>query len=118
MPLSRCSLTPPSRHRKRPGVLALFGRTAEFLFYHLLISFVDRVNRLPRERVMPEAMRLYRENIALKAQLDALTSELAKLPHRPRARLFRSAARPRHLGASAARHRPRDAGDHGASGAR
>jgi hypothetical protein len=73
-------------------VLALFGRTLEFLFYHLLISFVDRVSRLPRERVMPEAMRLYRENIALKAQLDALTRELAQLSRRPRASLSTRAA--------------------------
>jgi putative transposase len=53
-------------------VLALAFRATEFLFYHLLISAVDRVSRLPRDGVMPEAMRLYRENIALKAQLDAL----------------------------------------------
>ena len=33
---------------------------------------MDRVSRLPRDGVMPEAMRLYRENIALKAQIDAL----------------------------------------------
>jgi hypothetical protein len=53
-------------------VLALALRTTEFLFYHLLLSLVDRVTRLPRDGVMPEAMRLYRENIALKAQIDAL----------------------------------------------
>jgi hypothetical protein len=33
---------------------------------------VDRASRLPRDTTVPEAMRLYRENIALKAQLDAL----------------------------------------------
>jgi hypothetical protein len=54
------------------AVFALALRTTEFLFYHLLISLVDRVNRLPRDGVMPEAMRLYRENIALKAQIDVL----------------------------------------------
>jgi hypothetical protein len=32
----------------------------------------DRASRLPRDTTVPEAMRLYRENIALKAQLDAL----------------------------------------------
>lgn len=38
-------------------VLALALRTAEFLFYHLLISLVDRVSRLPREGVMPDYAR-------------------------------------------------------------
>jgi hypothetical protein len=31
------------------------------------LAIVDRVSRLPRNTMMPEAMRLYRENIALKA---------------------------------------------------
>lgn len=53
-------------------VLDLALHAAEFLFYHLLLTAVDRVSSLPRDGVMPEAMRLYRENIALKAQLDAL----------------------------------------------
>ncbi|GAC1299769.1 MAG: hypothetical protein NVSMB1_26400 [Polyangiales bacterium] len=57
-------------------VFSLFLRTAEFLFYHLLLSLVDRVSRLPRDTTMPEAMRLYRENIALKAQLDLLVRRL------------------------------------------
>jgi hypothetical protein len=35
-------------------VLALLVRTAEFLFYHLLLSIVDRVSRLPRNTMMPE----------------------------------------------------------------
>jgi hypothetical protein len=57
---------------------ALLARTAEFLFYHLLLAIVDRVSRLPRNTMMPEAMRLYRENIALKAQLDALSDHLSR----------------------------------------
>ena len=51
-------------------------RSAEFLFFHLLLSLVDRVSRLPRASVVPDAVRLYRENIALKAQLDALERRL------------------------------------------
>lgn len=58
-------------------VFALVLRTAEFLFYHLLLSAVDRVSRLPRDTTIPEAMRLYRENIALKGQLDLLCRRLA-----------------------------------------
>lgn len=53
-------------------------RAAEFGYYHVLLSAVDRVSRLPRNTTVPEAMRLYRENIALKAQLDALEAELAQ----------------------------------------
>ena len=67
-------------------MLALLVRTAEFLFYHLLLSIVDRVSRLPRNTMMPEAMRLYRENIALKAQLDALGAHLSRM-EKPAARL-------------------------------
>ncbi len=55
-----------------PLVLSLAIRTAEFVFYHLLLTFVDRVSGLPRDMTVPEAMRTYRENIALKAQLEAL----------------------------------------------
>jgi len=72
-------------------MLALVLRTFEFLFYHLLISFVDRVSRLPRNSTPPDVMRLYRENIALKAQNGALLLELnaakgrrAKMPLRVR----------------------------------
>lgn len=53
-------------------------RVVEFGFYHLLQTTVDPVSRLPRNTTMPEAARLYRENIALKAQLDALEAELAQ----------------------------------------
>ena len=48
-------------------VLSLAIRTAEFVFYHLLLSLVDHVSGLPRDMMVPEAMRLYRENIAFKA---------------------------------------------------
>ena len=66
------------------AVLALALRTTEFLFYHLLLTLVDRVSRLPREAPMPEAMRLYRENIALKAQLDVLAQHIARSEKKPR----------------------------------
>jgi transposase InsO family protein len=58
---------------------SLTVRATEFGFYHVLITTVDRVSRLPRNTMMPEAARLYRENIALKAQLDALEAELARV---------------------------------------
>lgn len=57
-------------------MLSLAFRTFEFLFYHLLIVVVDRVSRLPRGSNPPEVMRLYRENLALKAQNGALLLEL------------------------------------------
>lgn len=65
-------------------MLALVLRTAEFVFYHLLLSLVDRVSRLPRDTTVPEAMRLYRENIALKAQLDALERRLFLMEGKPK----------------------------------
>jgi transposase InsO family protein len=60
-------------------VLSLAIRTAEFVFYHLLLSLVDHVSGLPRDMMVPEAMRLYRENIALKAQLEALERHLVRV---------------------------------------
>ena len=51
-------------------------RTLEFALYHLLIGFVDRLSRLPRDSCPPDAMRLYRENLALKVQTDALVAEV------------------------------------------
>ena len=57
-------------------MLSLAFRTFEFLVYHLLIVVVDRVSRLPRGSNPPEVMRLYRENLALKAQNGALLLEL------------------------------------------
>ena len=61
-------------------------RTLEIAFYHLLICFVDRLSRLPRASVPPDAMRLYWENLALKVQLDALAAETTRL-RRKRARM-------------------------------
>lgn len=60
---------------KRAAALAL--RAVEFGYYHVLLTTVDCVSRLPRNTTMPEAARLYRENIALKAQLDALEADVA-----------------------------------------
>ena len=57
----------------------LILRTLEFAFYHLLICAVDRLSRLPRSSVPPDAMRLYRENLALKVQVDALAAEITRV---------------------------------------
>ena len=57
-------------------MLALIGRTVEFLVYHVLVHVVDRVSRLPRSRVQPEVEQILRENLALKAQVRALVLEL------------------------------------------
>jgi hypothetical protein len=65
-------LTPCSRRDPVSAVTSLLARSAEFAFYHCLLAVVDRVCYLPRGTMLPEAARLYRENIALKAQLDAL----------------------------------------------
>ena len=70
-------MTSASASLRSASVVALILRSVEFLFYHLLLRAVDRVSRLPRGETMPEAMRLYRENIALKAQLDRLGAQLA-----------------------------------------
>jgi transposase len=40
---------------------------------------VDRLSRLPRDSVPPDVMRLYRENLALKVQVDALAAELVRV---------------------------------------
>ncbi|MGE5785080.1 MAG: transposase [Myxococcales bacterium] len=56
----------------------LLLRSLEFAFYHYLLTIVDRISRLPRNTTMPEAERLYRENIALKAQLDAYESDMRR----------------------------------------
>ncbi len=53
-------------------------RTLELTFYHLLICFVDRFSRLPRDSAPPDVMRLYQENLALKVQVDALAAELTR----------------------------------------
>ena len=43
------------------GARAFTLRAVEFGYYHVLLSTVDRVSRLPRNTKVPEAMRLYRE---------------------------------------------------------
>ena len=53
-----------SRLNARP-VLYLAFCTFEFIFYHVLLTIVDRVARLPHTTMLPEAARLYRQNIAL-----------------------------------------------------
>lgn len=71
----------------------LLLRSLEFAFYHYLLTIVDRISRLPRNTTIPEAGRLYRENIALKAQLEAYESYVCgvedakkrRLPRRMRA---------------------------------
>ena len=57
-------------------MLSLISRTAQFLVYHAVIRVVDRVSRLPRSGMQPEVERILRENLALKAQVRALTLEL------------------------------------------
>jgi hypothetical protein len=47
-----------SRLNARP-VPSFPFRTFEFLSYHMLLSIVDRVARLPRTAMPPEAARLY-----------------------------------------------------------
>jgi transposase InsO family protein len=81
---TRARTSRPNREQSRglwsvpSSAASLTLRAVEFGFYHLLLTTVDRVSRLPRNTTMPEAARLYRENIALKAQLDALEAELAQ----------------------------------------
>jgi len=43
---------------KRAAALTL--RAVEFDYYHVFISMVDRVTRLPRNAMVPETMRFYR----------------------------------------------------------
>ena len=57
-------------------MLNVLFSTIEFLFFHVLITIMDRISRLPRHSTPPELMRLYRENIALKSQVRALVLEL------------------------------------------
>ncbi len=57
-------------------MLNVLFSTFELLFFHVLITIVDRVSRQPRHSTPPELMRLYRESIALKSQVRALVLEL------------------------------------------
>lgn len=63
---------------------ALALRTTELLLSHLLLTLVDHVRRHRREAPMPAVMRLYRQNIALKAPLDVLALHIARSEQRPR----------------------------------
>jgi transposase len=79
--------------KETSSLLALIGRTIEFLVYHLLVHVVDRVSRLPRSGVQPEVERILRENLALKAQVRALVLELkSERGARPRVSLRTRAA--------------------------
>jgi hypothetical protein len=60
-------------------VAKLILRTLEFAFCHLLICVVDRLSRLARSRIRSDAMRLYRKNLALKVQVDALTAKISRI---------------------------------------
>jgi transposase InsO family protein len=57
-------------------MISLIARTFQLCVYNLLICFVDRITRLPRNSSPPEVMRILRENMALKAQVRALVLEL------------------------------------------
>lgn len=66
-------------------MISLVFRTTQFIAYHLLISTVDRISRLPRNSNPSEVMRLLRKNIVLKEQVRALVLELkAEKGSRPR----------------------------------
>ena len=59
-------------------MLALVGRTCQFLFLRTVVGVVDRVSRLPPSGVQPEIERRLRENLALKAQVRAVVLELKR----------------------------------------
>lgn len=59
-------------------MLSLAASALEFLVFHILIRFVDRISRLPRSGVQPEVGRILNENLALKAQIRALVLELQR----------------------------------------
>ena len=57
-------------------MLSVVFHAMEFLAYHIILSVVDRVSRLPwGSTPQPKLMRLYRENIALESQVRALVIE-------------------------------------------
>ena len=57
-------------------MLSLIARAVEFTAYHLVINAVDKISKLPRNSQPSEMERLYRENIGLKAQLEAAKKEI------------------------------------------
>jgi hypothetical protein len=50
------------------------------------------LSRLPRDSCPPDAMRLYRENLALKVQLDALAAEVTRVRGKKARRSVRARA--------------------------
>ena len=57
-------------------MLSLIKRSLEFTAYHLVIKAVDKISKLPRNSQPSDLERLYRENLALKAQLEAVKREI------------------------------------------
>lgn len=53
--------------KESSSLLALIGRTIQFLLHHVLVHAVDRISRLPRSGVQTEVERILRESLALKA---------------------------------------------------
>ena len=71
----------------------LIARTIQFAVFHTLVTTVDRINRLPRKSDSPEVMRILRENLALKAQIEVLKQEIKRTKgKRPRMSLATRAA--------------------------
>jgi transposase len=59
-------------------MVSLLLRALEFIYYCKLVRSVDKLSALPREQVEPEALRLYRQIMALKVELDACRRQLAE----------------------------------------
>jgi hypothetical protein len=62
-------------------MLGLIFHTLEFLFYHVLITLVDRVSNLPRNSTPPDLMRLYpealvKEHLRLRIDFDEISRKL------------------------------------------
>ena len=67
-------------------MLRLVGRTLEFTSFHVLIRIADKISKLPRNSQPSDLERLYRENLALKTQIEAVRREL-KIKGGPRPRV-------------------------------
>jgi len=70
------SLKDCTPRRETRAMLALIHHAVEFAVYRGVLKLVDHIARLPRHTDVPELERLLCENIALKAQVDALVLEL------------------------------------------
>jgi putative transposase len=65
-------------------MLSLIARAIEFTTYSLVIKAVDKISKLPRNSQPSDLERLYRENLALKAQLETVKREIKiKIGKRP-----------------------------------